>query len=400
LSGLFIAGALFAADLRWSASLPGGGPFFALWGGLRGLLLRGESPYDFRVAMAAQELAHGGLTPSGANPYWFELPLYLIPTLIPLAAISDPTIARAAWALLSQLSFAAAMVLTASLIDWRERRVHLIGVTALAAFSLYPLLAILDGTTAIILMLVYCGILWAMRERHDELAGALCVLSLHKWEVGLPFVILLAWRILHEKRWRILAGLGMTASILIAISFLLDPGWPLSFLTATVGIIRSPHGISSSAALKTLWPEQASAVSTGLTVVLLATLVFEWAVGRGADFRHFAWMAFLALAATPLLGMRTELANLVVLAPCLLLISAAAIERRRAGIWLLVPFLIVTFVIPWIIVWIGRSVDSTRTEALLLLFLPGVCVLGMYWTRWWFLRPPRTWLDEVRAGKM
>jgi hypothetical protein len=238
-----------------------------------------------------------------------------------------------------------------------------------------------------------------MQSGHDELAGALCVLGLQKWEVGLPFVILLAWRIFHEKRWRMLAGFGMAASILMAISLLVDPRWPFSFLTATVAMIRSPHGLTASAAWLSLWPGHASRVATGITVVALATLVFEWAVGREADFRHFVWMAFLALAMTPLLGMRTELANLVVLAPCFLLISAAGIERRRSGIWLVAPFLSVAFTVPWVLAWRRFALRENLGEALLLLFLPSVCVLGMYWTRWWFLRPARTWLDEIRAAK-
>jgi hypothetical protein len=149
----------------------------------------------------------------------------------------------------------------------------------------------------------------------------------------------------------------------------------------------------------TIWPGNASRAATGITIVALATLIFEWAVGRAADFRHFTWMSFLALATTPLLGMRTELANLVVLVPCFLLISSAAIERRRSGIWLVIPFLIIAFAIPWILAGRLFSVREDSIEACLFLFLPSICVLGMYWTRWWFLRPARTWLDEIRAAK-
>ena len=141
-------------------------------------------------------------------------------------------------------------------------------------------------------------------------------------------------------------------------------------------MIRSPHGLTSSAALLTLWPGHANRVATGITVVVLATLVFEWAVGRDADFRHFIWMSFLALAATPLLGMRTELANLVVLVPCFLLISAAAIERRRSGIWLVVPFLIIAFAVPWILAWRRFSVPQDLAEALLAPFSSGRLRLG------------------------
>ena len=200
LSALAVVGALLVADMRWSSLLPGGGSFFSVWSGARGLLLRGEDPYGHNVALAAQELAHDASTLPGANPYWFELPLFLLPVFIPLAAIPDPTMARAVWALLGQLAYAGAILLTARLIDLARAAGfldRLCRVICLQSLSL-------DGASG-----------WHSRPRCScsytapfsgpcgqgtmSWLGALCVLGLQKWEVGLPFVILLAWRIFHEK---------------------------------------------------------------------------------------------------------------------------------------------------------------------------------------------------------
>jgi hypothetical protein len=90
--------------------------------------------------------------------------------------------------------------------------------------------------------------------------------------------------------------------------------------------------------------------------------------------------------------------NLVALLPSFVLVSAAALQRRRPGAWLGILFLVLAFAVPWLLFWRQFAFDDQRAQDLLFLFLPCISVLGMYWTRWWFLRPARTWLDEVRAA--
>ena len=53
------------------------------------------------------------------------------------------------------------------------------------------------------------GLLQQVRAEQDELAGALMAVSLYYWEVGGPFLILVAWWAYRERRRRVFAGLGM-----------------------------------------------------------------------------------------------------------------------------------------------------------------------------------------------
>ena len=107
--------------------------------------------------------------------------------------------------------------------------------------------------------------------------------------------------------------------------------------------------------------------------------------------------ACLTLAATPLVGQRTDLSNLVVLFPSLALIFAAITNRWRAGYWLTALVFLIVLLLPW--AWFLRWywMQDQRFQDYLMLFLPAFTIAGLYWTRWWFIRPPRTWFDHVRT---
>jgi len=397
-AGLAIVAALVGANVRLSSLAPGGRDFFLAWTGARAFLFGNEDPYGSASAVAAQELTYGGAPTNSVDPYRLNLPFYLLPFFFPFALITDPAVARGVWAFLGQAALVGAIFLSLDVVEWRASRLFVVVFSLLVVFSFHSVAALAEGTPTILLTLGYMGVLWAIRTEHDELAGALIVLCLCMWEVVLPFLVLVSWRVLHERRWRIVAGFGMTLTILPALSFLLYPGWLLPFLTASMGMIRSAYGISMPAVLARLLPQYGSQIAKGVTIVVLSTLIYEWAVGRDSDFRRFVWIACLALAVTPLIGIRTEIVNLVALLPSFVLVSAAALQRRRPGAWLGILFLVLAFAVPWLLFWRQFAFDDQRAQDLLFLFLPCISVLGMYWTRWWFLRPARTWLDEVRAA--
>ena len=126
-------------------------------------------------------------------------------------------------------------------------------------------------------------------------------------------------------------------------------------------------------------------------------LLYEWSATRNGDPRRFVWAACLTLAVTPLIGLRVELGNLVVILPGLALICAGIGNRWRSGYWLAALVLLIALLLPW--GWFVRWswLHDGQAHDLLLLFLPVFTAVGLYWTRWWFVRPPRTWLDHVRS---
>ncbi len=395
---LIVVSLLIGANIGLSRIVPGGGGFFIAWKASSGLLLDHIEPYGGVIAGQVQQLVYGRIAKPAENPYLLTAPFFLLPVYFPLALISDPAIARGLWMFISEAALFTAAWLSLRLIEWTPRRPFLIVFFLLSIFSFYSTVSMFEGSPAAVLALLYFGILWAFYSEQDELTGALLVFSLFKWEIGSLFLLLIFWRIFAEKRWRILAGFGMTLFVLLSISLLIYPGgnWIYPMLTAILAIIRSNFGITAAAIFARLWPGYGTRLTQIVTTVTVIVLFYEWYKAYNADFRRFIWVACLTLAATPLIGFRTEMSNLVVLFPGLALIFAAAVERWRIGYWLSGLLLFIVFIIPWSLFARAYVLGSTRAQDLLFLFYPIFVIAGLYWTRWWFLRPPRTWLDHVR----
>lgn len=393
-----VMGALVAADIRISRSIKGGGAFFNAWEGARVFLWEHGDPYSASTSRLAQELAYGRAARPEENPYMLNLPFLLLPAYFPVALISDPDVARGLWMGLSQAALIGTAFVSLKVIEWQPSRPLLVLYAMLLAFGFYSVVAVLEGTPVIMLGLLFSGILWAYLTERDELAGSFMALSLFAWEAGAAFLLLVVWRVFHDQRWRVLAGFGMTLIVLTSISFLLFPGWILPFLTATLAMIRAEFGVTLASILGGISSEQGVRIAQGVALLGLILLIFEWASGREADLRRFVWICCLALAIMPLLGFRTEMSNLVLLHPAMCLICAALVERWPTGGRLAGILLFFVLVVPWVLFGRWFFLHQQRDYDYLFLSYPLVSIAGLYWTRWWFVRPRRTWLDQVRTA--
>jgi hypothetical protein len=132
---------------------------------------------------------------------------------------------------------------------------------------------------------------------------------------------------------------------------------------------------------------------------LVLLLLAEGRAALSAENPRFYWAACVTLAATPLLGQRIEMENLVVLIlPWALLLRAVHERWRRHGDRLVIALMLALLAGPWLLATAGSGVFGQRAEGMILLFLPLLTVIGLYWMRWWALSPPRTWADAVAAS--
>ena len=136
-----------------------------------------------------------------------------------------------------------------------------------------------------------------------------------------------------------------------------------------------------------------------LTGLLLVVLFVEWRDVRRKDFRHLLWTASLTLAVTPLLGIPVIPQDFVLLFFPLIFFLSILAERwsPRPGRWgvaglVLIGILIGFWLITASLYLAGAS--AALNNALALIF-PVLLVLGLYWMRWWAVRPPRTWSDSL-----
>lgn len=372
----------------------GGGDFYTLWAGSRSFLFDKVDPYGGEVPARVQQLVYERSAGLGDEPYILVTPFHILPFYYPFALLSDPKLARAIFTWILELSVFMLAILSLRLTDWEAPRFYTILIIFFAIFNFYTIQAIYEANPVLILGLLFAGTLLALRAEMDELTGALIAFSLFYWEVGAPFIFLVFLRVYYEKRTRVFAGFFMLSFILFIVSFLSYPNWIIPFMRSTVNNLRAEYGFNIHTILIHIWPSQGRVLAWVLITVLLIILGYEWSSARGGDDRRFYWASCLSLAAAPLLGFRTEMENLSVLIIPLVLILAVVHDRwHQFGDGLTILLMLTIFVLPWMLYLFAVNRFGSIVQELILLFLPLTTLVGLYWIRWWAIRPPRTWKD-------
>jgi len=398
---IFIASTLAAASYYLANLLPDGGELFLLWTGGRSFLFDRIEPYSGIVPARVQEWVYGRSALPGEDVYILDIPFHLLLVFFPLALFSDVLVARAFWMVLLELALFGMIFFG---IRWVDRKIpRFFGILIfIACFtSFYTYRAFLEGSPTILIGLAFAGIILSLQAGLDELTGALIVLSSFRWEIGGPFLLFIVLWAIWERRWRVFIGGGMLAFILFVISIFLYPGWVLPFLRATWNSLREGFGISAHEILGQLWPAFGSTLGWVLTAVLVVLLGYEWTETRGASSRRLIWTVCITLAVTPLLGFRGEMDQLVLLTLPVMLVVMISQERwRKLGSGIAFLFILFFFGVPWWLFTQGAPQGiGLPVDEILFLFWPLFTVIGLYWMRWWMIRPPRTWLDQVGGRK-
>jgi hypothetical protein len=337
---------------------------------------------------------YGDSAKAGDELYILDSPFQILLLYFPFSLLSDPQLARALYTLILELALFALALLSLRLTDWETPRYFSVLFLLFCVFNFYAFQAIMEASPVLLLGLIYAGILLAIRTGQDEFAGALMAASLYYWEVGGPFLILVAWWAYREKRTRVFAGLGMITFALLAVSFLVYPNWIIPFLRAGMNNQRADFGFSTHEIFAHLFPSQNGLYAWIFIGILVIALGYEWNAALSSEYRRFYWAACLSLAAAPLLGFRSEMEHLAVLVIPFALIFAVVHDRwNRIGNWLTPLLLLIVFLVPWAVFFFALPLFGEVAKEITFLFFPLLTVIGLYWIRWWAIRPPRIWSD-------
>jgi hypothetical protein len=369
-------------------NLGGGETLFNSWYGLQGFLSNRFDPYDQAMTQNAQA-AFG----QDINFPRTDLPFYFLLIQIPALFPTDFLLARAIWAALAEIALVALAVFNLRLTGWRQRPLILALYLVFMLFSVPTVLPFLSGDPIIWLALLITLALWSLRNSQDELAGALLALSTFKWQVAGLFIMFVFIWVMAQRRWRVLAGFGMSLVVLAGIATLTWPGWFLPFARAVAANLRAGVGLTPGGIVAATWPGIGEAFGWVLTATLGIILLIEWMAARRKGFRHFLWAACLTLAVTPLIGLGSNPADHLVLSLPLTLFLAIGSERwmRAWGSGLVLAGLLTGL---WFLAWRAAAGSGSVDEALFFP-LPVVTLVGLYWVRWWAVRAP-----VVRPGSV
>jgi hypothetical protein len=72
---------------------------------------------------------------------------------------------------------------------------------------------------------------------------------------------------------------------------------------------------------------------------------------------------------------------------------------RRGGQWMAVLMAVVLFVWEWNILLNDFTSTQPGMQLNLLIPLPLILIIGLYWVRWWAIKPERLLIEEIRLGE-
>jgi hypothetical protein len=415
---IIILGALagvFALNLFLARTLPGRELLFQRWLGARTFLIDKIEPYGAEVAQEVQLLVYKGrLAYSSEYPYALSDPFFIVLLYTPLALLREginlvfPSISpffsfpfiRAFWMLLSEMALIGIVLHSVRLSDWGPPRWLFAAFFLFGLFGYFSLNALAVGTPTIILVFLYLSILIALRAGYDELAGGLLSLVVYQWEVGGLFFLFILVLVISNRQWKVLTAFAMAMFVLLAVSFLTNPDWVLPYIRAVLSNWYRTPFLNLASMLSVWFPEVPFNLGTIVSLLFGVIVFIEWIGAVHSHFQRIFWTACLSLAATPLVGFAIFPSNHVVLIPSVILILSLVWERWTRRQVLMTIFVFgLTVLVPFGIYYQTSVVYNHLYADLLSVLPPLATILGLYWMRWWVVRSPRTWADQLGVRK-
>lgn len=387
---------LYMANYQFVQQNPGGNDFMARWSGARFWVMEGISPYDPQVSLASQQAIYGrpADVSRGEDIAHFVYPLHSMLFFAPFGLFEFP-VARALWMTLLEICLVLLGVVSLRLADWRVSPYRVAVLLLFSLFWYHGARTVIIGQFAGLNALLITMALYLIQKKQDFAAGVLLALSTAKPQMAyllLPFVFL--WAISVRRR-DIIGGMLITGGLLLAATLLLLPGWPLQWLGQLMDYPNYTSKIGSvlSTVANTM-PGLSGSLSPFLHAVAYLYLLVEWVLAWGKEERWFIWTALLTIVITNLAAYRTATTNFVMMLPVLFVIFRTWEARwKRAGklgVWLSLIFLSIGL---WGLFL--STVQGNEEAAIMYIPLPFLCLFGLWWVRWWFIRPPRVLVDEI-----
>ena len=384
---LAIFGGLTWANTLYVRTHPGEKDFFVPWLAARTFIQYGDSPYSEPAAQRAQIVYYGHLATDNESPLYLWLPFPVELVYFPFALVQDYAVARGLWMTFLEIALVALAIFSVQVTGWKAGRILLPFILVLSVLWVYGFFSLIDGSAVIFVVLALVGFLLALRTEHDELAGALLCILLSAPRLTGVLLLFLAWWIIYHRRWRVVGGFFMLLAFLLALSFFLLPDWFIPFLHgAALQNIFYP-GVSTISIFASWSPVLGLRLGWVLSLGLLFLLFMEWGFAIQRDFRRFLWTVSLTLASTVLLGIPVIPRDLVLLFFPLISLASILAQRWPRFLWIGAAAFTLMLVFGGLWLLVSRlSPSSVAGTETLVLVLPVLLVVGLYWVRWWVVR--------------
>ncbi len=388
--------ALVWANYRYTEANPGGVDYLPIWIATHQWMLEGTSPYDRSVSSQAQEIIYGRPADplQGDGLHQFLYPLTSMVFFAPFGMFDFP-LSRALWMTLLELGLAALAYFSIRLVDWKATPQKVFILMLFSILWIYGMRAVVVGQFSVFEAMLIVGALLLIHHDQDALAGLLLAFATTRSQLIiliLPLTLLWAY---SRRRTRIIGGYLLSLLVLLLISLFFIPKWPLQLSWQLIefwGFL--PPADSLVALIAGAVPGLSRQLGFMLRIFLVGYLIFEWVLVLGKDENWFMWTALLTLLVTNFIARRPALTDYIILLPAIFLFFKTVEGRfQRVGKYIVWGVLLLFLFGFWLIA-IGTEQPISEHPVLLLL-IPLFSLLGLWWVRWWTIRPMRLPLDEI-----
>jgi hypothetical protein len=385
---------------RFGKNNIGGQGFFIQWISIHAMLTSGESPYNSPVTAQIQENvgADNGFVPG--NPARYTSPLFSGAVVLPFALLGDKTLAHGVWMSIQLAIVFAILILGLKLTSWKPAWYIFFLLSIFTIFSYHVVIPWLDGGMSIWAAFFLLLALLAIQQNRNEVAGILLALSLIQPQmVILPVIFTVIWAGSQRKRILIL-WFFITLIFIIIIGLFLVPDWILQYLRILNKFTQNFPPGSPWYLFKNNWPGLGRQLGWLVSGVLAIILLVEWWLALKKDFRWFLWTVCLTIVISQWIGIPTIPANFIGLILPIILISAMLTERwPRGGDWAAVVLYVAIFIWEWALYWLDINSSQPAMQINLLIPLPLALLIGLYWVRWWAVKPRRLLVEALKLSE-
>lgn len=345
-----------------------------------------RSPYDPANGQELEILIRTRDGPdSGQSSVQFRyLPLtvlFILPfTLLPLPQ------AEALWMTISILCLVVAGVL---MVRMQKNPPALPIVSAAALFcsiNLFSVMSLLDANAIPLIFLFIILTLFFLLHSRDGLAGFLGTLIMLDLQLGIFIsLFILIWAV-HHKRKGYVRGFWAALLFELIISLILIPSWPAGFLrTILVDSLQNEiYASALSLLIGSGFPNGTVAILI-IHVALLLVMGIIWIAYPSRDETFLIWVVSITMILVSMMVFPVRPGHQVFCVPSLILILYQWLTRwKEHGHHFFWVAGIILILLPWLIGWLaGPPINEYFKE----LFYALVGMAGLWWIRWWMVRP-------------
>lgn len=372
-------------NIQFTQANGGGADFLANWSATRTFITQGQSPYSIETSQDIQSSFKSQGTGVTSSQPRFALPLYGMLIYSPFALINDFALARALWMTVLEISLIAIVLLSMQLAYWKINPLLLAALFLFGLFGFHGIMPLLDGNLVILVTLMALGILIAIHNKHDEIAGLLIAFTtILPLPFGLFLLFALIWAI-GNRRKKIITWFSATFVLLLGFSFALIPSWIIQFFNNMIASYQELNPGSPGGVLISRWGPIGVRFSIAISIVIALLILFEWWQAVRGGQKRFIWAALLTLALGTWSGLKTSPLNYVILYPALIMGLELLYERwKTRAIGFILAILALLFLGNWAIFLLTMSKDfQPGVSSFLFLPLPITTIVLLYWSKWW-----------------